>query len=82
MLEDPYDFRPQPASRFWGWTLFAWLLLIVALGLLLAWAAQAQEEAQPIKCMDGYCLVPMLTLQSLINDANAAESYSKMCGWK
>lgn len=81
MLEDPYNFKPQPSSRFWGWTLAAWLVVIVLFGLGLAWCAQAQEQPQ-IKCMDGKCLVPLELLQSLINDANAAESYAKMCGWK
>lgn len=28
MLEDPYNFAPQPASRFWGWTAFAWLIVV------------------------------------------------------
>lgn len=41
MLEDPYDFRPQPHSRFWRRTLIAWLV-IVSLGAgALAYCARA-----------------------------------------
>lgn len=41
MLEDPYEFQPQPGSRFWGWTLFAWLIFIALAGVGIVKCAQA-----------------------------------------
>ena len=41
MLEDPYEFRPQPQSRFWRRTLIAWLVVVAGGAGALAYCARA-----------------------------------------
>lgn len=43
MLEDPYDYQPQPGTRFWGWTLIAWLFVVGLFGAGVATCAQGAE---------------------------------------
>lgn len=41
MLENPYEFTPQPQTRFWRRTLIAWLVVVVAGAGGLAYCARA-----------------------------------------
>lgn len=47
MLEDPFgNFQPQPGSRFWSWTLLAWLVVLAlfAAALVAISGCATQEE--------------------------------------
>lgn len=44
MLEDPYEFTPQPDSRFWGWTLLGWLFIIGLFGAGLVYCTDARAD--------------------------------------
>lgn len=53
MLEDPYDYQPQPGTRFWGWTLAGWLFVVGLFAVGLVTCAQAAEVFRGLDSMGG-----------------------------
>lgn len=49
MLEDPFEYEPKPGSRFWGWTLAAWLFVI---GLFSAGVVTCAHSAEVFRSQD------------------------------
>lgn len=60
------------------------IVVILLVFLFFAfWAAssKAQTPPKPIRCSDGYCLVPEATMIIILNDAVRAYEYAKWCRW-
>lgn len=61
MLEDPYEeYKPQPGTRFWKWTLVGWLFVV---GLFGAGMAKCASGAEVYRGIDNQGGPAVLTLQ-------------------
>lgn len=56
------------------------VLLIVALVALVAWRDALAQQAQ-VRCVDGFCMVPQAMLIELVQKADLAEEYARLCRW-
>jgi hypothetical protein len=68
MLEDPYDYQPATATRFWKWTIFGWttFLVSVILGLVVLsgcasdrFVTKEQDDEIRKRCEQGCAIVPL-----------------------
>lgn len=53
MLEDPYEYLPQPKTRFWGWTVILWTAAILFFCFGLAYCSRAGAETVSASAANG-----------------------------
>ena len=57
------------------------LALIFAAIAVLVVLRDARAAPQQVRCVDGYCLVPQDMMITILQKADRAEEYARLCGW-
>lgn len=61
-----------------GLLVLALIFAAIAVGVALR---DARAQGTQVRCIDGQCMVPQAMLIELVQKADLAEEYARMCRW-